>query len=199
MKSLLELSLKTNDKAEKTVWNKTVPLLLRHPEFVIKELVEMLEDIEPVGGMVLKSYSPNGIEAYATENEIKLQGGKLDPDRMKLDLLATWASKIDNARTKYEDAQEYMQDLYRNEPGRADIKMVYINKHNKLMPHWKSDTDMEFLCAVSELSYSLTDARKALESLGKTTLPENWSGTVATLLANLYVVQMMKTEASMKH
>jgi hypothetical protein len=193
--SLLSLTLKKDCEIEQAMWTKTVPLYLKHPEFVIKELVEMLEDIVPTGGRELSPHNPNGIGIYATENKIKLQGARLDPDEKKLQLLGTWASTIDAALTKYEKAQEYMWDLYKNEPERANEKMSYINKNHGIMPHWTSETDMQFLCAVSGLSYALTDAREELGALGQTTLPGDWSRTVAALLANLHVFQLMKSDA----
>lgn len=193
--SVLSLTLKKDCEIEKAIWIKSVPLYLKHPEFVIKELVEMLEDIAPIGGKELNPHNPNGIGIYASENKIKLQGVRFDPDEKKLYLLGTWASTIDAALTKYEKAQEYMWDLYRGEPERANEKMAYINKNHGIMPHWTSETDMKFLCAVSELSYALTDAREALEVIGSASMPKEWSRTVAALLANLHVYQLMKLTA----
>jgi hypothetical protein len=169
----------------------------------MNEMLEMLEDIAPTGKSYFELAEPNGIKEYAQANAdergTKLWGEKFDPEQRKLEIFASCASSLDNAITKYIQAEEFMKDLYRHAPEDGRIRMAYMAKNKQRMPHWADPTDEAFLVATWELNRKMNGARDALEVIGKTTLPDKYSETIASLVANLHIVQMMDLEKDVEH
>jgi len=184
-------------------WQKTSGLILENPQAVINELLEMLEDVEPEGGSEFTSQAPNGIKAYvqshAISGELKLIGEKFDPGQKKLRVFATCVSRLDKAISKYLESQSFMQDLYKNEPETGISRMTYISTNKQKMPHWTNPTDEAFLVAVWDLNRVMNDVRSNLETIGKTTPPKQYPQTIASIVANLHIVQMMDLETDMRH
>jgi len=178
-------------------------LILENPETVINELLEMLEDIEPTGGSEFTSQPSNGIKEYvqthAAHKDLKLIGEKFDPEQKKLRVFATCVSRLDRAISKYVEAQGFMKDLYKNEPETGIERMTYISTNKQKMPHWTNPTEEAYLVAVWELNREMNDARNMLETIGKTTLPKHYPQTIASVVANLHIVQMMDLETDMRH
>ena len=200
--SICTASLK-EDIDSPPAWEKTTVFMLDNPEKVMNELLEMLEDIEPTGESEFKQLESNGIKAYveanAIEKGLKLVGEKYDPEQRKLKIFATCAADLDKAFTEYLDAQSYMKDLYRNEPETGIERMTYMAKKKQKMPHWTNPTEEAYLHAVWSLNQAMDDARKLLESIGRTTTPETYPQTIASILSNLNIVQMMDIETSRRH
>lgn len=184
-------------------WEKTSSFVLDNPERVMNELLEMFEDIKPTGDSRFGAQEPNGIkeymQAHAVDRELKLTGEKFDPEQVKLRIFATCVSKLDKAVTKYVDAQGFMQDLYKDEPEKGIERMSYISKHKQKMPHWTNPTEETYLHAVWDLNQTMNDVRKALEPIGKTTPPDKYPQTIASLVCNLHIVQMMDLERTIAH
>lgn len=199
--SICTISLK-RDIDSPPIHEKRSSLFLENPEKVINAMLEMLEDIEPIGKSYFELAEPNGIKEYvqanADERGTKLWGEKFDPEQRKLEIFASCASSLDNAITKYIQAEEFMKDLYRHTPEDGRVRMAYMAKNKQRMPHWTDPTDEAFFVAAWELNRGMNHAREALDTIGKTTLPEKYPQTVASLVANLHIVQMMDLESDMR-
>jgi len=200
--SICTVSLK-EDIDSPPMHEKRSSLVFKNSEKVMNELLEMLEDIEPVGGFQFELAEPNGIKEYvmanSDERDTKLWGEKFDPEQRKLEIFASCASSLDNAISKYVEAQGFMQDLYRHDPADGLTRMTYMAKNKQRMPHWTNPTDEAFLAAAWELNRKMNVIRDELEVIGKTTPPEKYPQTIASLVSNLHIVQMMDLEAKNGH
>jgi hypothetical protein len=199
--SICTVSLKKESDSP-AIWEKISSLSLKNPEKVMNEMLEMLEDIAPTGKTYFELAEPNGIKEYAQANAdkrgTKLWGEKFDPEQRKLEIFASCASSLDNAISKYVEAQGFMLDLYRHEPAYGLTRATYMAKNKKRMPHWTNPTDEAFLIATWELDRKMNGIRDELEAIGETTPPEKYQQTIASLIANLHIVQMMDIEIQLK-
>lgn len=198
--SICTTSLSKNSDSP-SPYQKTTSLMLDNPERVMNEILDMFEDIKPTGEGEFAAQEPNGIreyvEAHAVDRGLKLTGEKFDPKQVKLRIFTTCVSKLDKAITKYVEAQGFMQDLYKDEPEKGVERMSYISQHKQKMPHWTNPTEEAYLHAVWELNQTMNAIRKALEPIGKTTSPDKYPQTIASLVCNLHIVQMMDLEGKM--
>jgi len=200
--TLLSISLKRPDDVA-PCWEKTIACVLENPEKVLESVFDMLEDIEATGDKEFKTLHPNGIKEYvekhASTRGYKLEGESYDPEQKKLRVLATCIDRLDKATTRVKEATLFMVNLHKSEPEEASFKTEYMATQLKKMPHWTNPTDDEFLGAVWELNQAANDAREKLEVVGQTTSPDKYPQTIASLFANLSIVQAMDLETKMGH
>jgi hypothetical protein len=197
--TILKISL--NKASDSTpYWETTRAYVLENPKEVIGTVFDMLEDIEPTGGYAFNPSDPNGIKEfvakYATTRGYKLEGETLDPEQEKLRVLATCIDSLDKDCTRFKEAIMCMGDLHRDEPQRTKDKLEWITATKQKMPHWDNPTDQAVLEAMRALDRRKNIVRQALESIGQTTSPDKYPQTLASLFANLSIVQAMDFEQS---